>query len=1021
MASNLTEYISTLQDLTQKNVNILTAINDAFYTKQSHLTVNVDDVTSYTIPSFISLENKLNSLCADFENLVTAPKTGEANFYFDGNSQSIQLKGYANTPEKVKLEKVTNFFVNSNDIFKDFLTPEPYVRLYVGDISNDINHINVKKIIPKNDTLITLLSSNKVEYKEVVKVLELYTEDIDYVEYDTLKHMPLKQNVGTGTYTITEVISNYIDANFDEYYVLRVDNINYFVDNETIQKTLSVGDELVSYNDKVKLKITSLNVGATTITCRVMQGAYINLVANNDKSNIEKDLCTLKYLSSQNLRDVEKYVDVPLEEDRYVMIFVAPVNSQMMLQAPWGTGIFLDVNELSYSDETGTYYFRDYYNKHVTNIGDSLYSLTSLIKSNIHDFGKAEFDIITQDKPVVNLDNLIVTEINAHLNNSKTVQKIRSLYTQKQNYKIELESVQKDIDSINNILSSLSFQDTSNNRTIYTAQLTQLNEKKQELTTSISSILQEISNTVNETNIPIENAKYRIRGFFDYETYVSDLRKKSTQLENADLNVNKIIVQYRYKNQDRVVGNAMTIGDKFIFSDWNVMDSETIKMVPNYNTSSYQFNYPKSNNDVNEPSFNQIDIPISQGESVDIRLKVVYDLGYPYIETTSDWSDIVNIEFPQEFLKNVSILDIIEENNDDIKKNQFNGILTSGGYTKHVEDLVVDQDVTYFHHPEYISSGFYTAERRIIPLKDKLEELNSDVLELKDEVFGTSSDDLHVTIVDGNTETQVLPFSDNTHYVLNYTDAKKQESLKVVANLSIKLANTSDHNVKLFSIFPGNLNEVITKDSRGRYTTSDYSTNVKVKSTGSDGKEIEVEKELNVYIKTHQRNANNQMEPKLTQQYYNQYLYFRVIDAYNNEFYYEHGNQDTVMDKLGQYELKTDGAVKADTYFTLSGDGAILYPYPLNREDLTINNSGQLYKLIKPGESITLPLVFEYRLSSGGHISKTISFDVRTSLYNDPTNFKVAIKANYEDQLEEKIARATNQNYSKYNTVVIDK
>jgi hypothetical protein len=88
---------------------------------------------------------------------VNAPKTGEANFYLDGNSQTIQLKGFSNTPSKVKLEKVTNFFVNSNDIFKDFLTPEPYVRLYMGNISNDINHINVKKIIPKNQELISLL------------------------------------------------------------------------------------------------------------------------------------------------------------------------------------------------------------------------------------------------------------------------------------------------------------------------------------------------------------------------------------------------------------------------------------------------------------------------------------------------------------------------------------------------------------------------------------------------------------------------------------------------------------------------------------------------------------------------------------------------------------------------------------------------------------------------------------------------------------------------------------------------
>jgi hypothetical protein len=95
----------------------------------------------------------------------------------------------------------------------------------------------------------------------------------------------------------------------------------------------------------------------------------------------------------------------------------------------------------------------------------------------------------------------------------------------------------------------------------------------------------------------------------------------------------------------------------------------------------------------------------------------------------------------------------------------------------------------------------------------------------------------------------------------------------------------------------------------------------------------------------------------------------------------------------------------------------------LNKEDLTINNSGQLYKLIKPKESITLPLIFEYYLGedSKDKISKTISFDVRTSLYNDPTNYKVAIKANYEDQLEEKILRATSQIYNKYSAVVIDK
>ena len=47
--------------------------------------------------SFLSLENKINALRDDFENLVNAPKTGEAHFTFDGSSKVIELKGYNNT------------------------------------------------------------------------------------------------------------------------------------------------------------------------------------------------------------------------------------------------------------------------------------------------------------------------------------------------------------------------------------------------------------------------------------------------------------------------------------------------------------------------------------------------------------------------------------------------------------------------------------------------------------------------------------------------------------------------------------------------------------------------------------------------------------------------------------------------------------------------------------------------------------------------------------------------------------
>ena len=89
--ANITDYLYRLQDLTNTNLKILTAINDAFSTKKEHLSVMIG-TKRYIIPSYIALENKVDQLQADFENLVSIPKTGEAAITFDeSNLHEIYL------------------------------------------------------------------------------------------------------------------------------------------------------------------------------------------------------------------------------------------------------------------------------------------------------------------------------------------------------------------------------------------------------------------------------------------------------------------------------------------------------------------------------------------------------------------------------------------------------------------------------------------------------------------------------------------------------------------------------------------------------------------------------------------------------------------------------------------------------------------------------------------------------------------------------------------------------------------
>ena len=206
----------------------------------------------------------------------------------------------------------------------------------------------------------------------------------------------------------------------------------------------------------------------------------------------------------------------------------------------------------------------------------------------------------------------------------------------------------------------------------------------------------------------------------------------------------------------------------------------------------------------------------------------------------------MNIGFPEKFLKDVKILDIIEENNNDIESNRFSNIIKEEGIPEHISDKIKDQDITYFHKPENIASGFYTAERRIIPLKDKLTELTNLVTQLQDEVMGTQTDQLTVSIKQGNRENKLTPFSDNYIYPEAYNNIKNTgdivsggasvgnyeydpETGLVTTIFYISLKNDSNHIIKLYSLFP-NTTKILNVLKNTKYDINDYSLNSYINS-----------------------------------------------------------------------------------------------------------------------------------------------------------------------------------------------
>ena len=151
----------------------------------------------------------------------------------------------------------------------------------------------------------------------------------------------------------------------------------------------------------------------------------------------------------------------------------------------------------------------------------------------------------------------------------------------------------------------------------------------------------------------------------------------------------------------------------------------------------------------------------------------------PYINMSSSWSDIVNIEFPIEYTKDVAVLTIIEENNNDIETNRFNSILETSGINTHINDALVDQNITYYHKSDNIASGFYTEERKVIPLKDKLQTMSNDIAILKSDILGT----------EGNYQVNAILGDEN---ITLYSDRENTITLEAYNNF-ITSNNTDDY------------------------------------------------------------------------------------------------------------------------------------------------------------------------------------------------------------------------------------
>ena len=103
-----------------------------------------------------------------------------------------------------------------------------------------------------------------------------------------------------------------------------------------------------------------------------------------------------------------------------------------------------------------------------------------------------------------------------------------------------------------------------------------------------------------------------------------------------------------------------------------------------------------------------------------------------------------------------------------------------------------------------------------------------------------------------------------------------------------------------------------------------------------------------------------------------------------------------------------------------SFDGAFLFVNLENKSQILTNGGERDNYEIPVGESVSIPIVFEYFLSEKQTISKRLMFDIRNSLITNPLNYIIELTANYDTSLSTNMYGNDFESQNTSNILIVD-
>ncbi|MCK9446429.1 hypothetical protein M0Q50_06020, partial [bacterium] len=490
-----------------------------------------------------------------------------------------------------------------------------------------------------------------------------------YWEDEETIDLPLKVEPYTGYFVIVDKLT----INGKEWFYLDTMNYGETTDSPIVKNyQLAIGDQL-RYGNSI-WQIDAIQINENRIHIIPMVGM--------DQPTISKsfEIYTSPFST--------KLLDIPIGYDECNSIFIKGVNDDFnVIGDNWSSGISFWTNDLIL--DGGSMNLEDYYNANVADFGKQLEGQAK------EKFIPAYFGL-APDAPVFTSDNFSVKQLNTQLNAALDIESVKNTQTQIESTKTFINSLKTTIAQQKAQLVELT--DPGERASLNSKIIANINDLSKK-TIEYQSLVRSLATVAYENSAVTTSPKYRIRGFFSIpapkgnppqEIIQFEYAYRYIKLDNSGTSLNT------YEYNDPSTGQKI----KGTFTDWNIVSTSVKQKVFDSSTETYSWITENiADGEIN--NINQVDIAITKGEKVQLKIRSISEAGWPLNPLKSSWSDPIILEFPSNIEGSNQITNILSDAASEIETIKLDETLSAAGVPTHIADSIPNPNSgngTYFKH-----------------------------------------------------------------------------------------------------------------------------------------------------------------------------------------------------------------------------------------------------------------------------------------------------------------------------------